>query len=183
MNAQNLRCIVQVVHACMQEALSAIDRVHSASSYTVAPCGQLQVACGQAAPEPEALLDEEMLNTEILPFVDGIITSQGNASIEPVFAFSASTDPGVFLRMAWLVSDVMHDSWTVSDLTCVAMHMHMHRCAHNFLSHTAHNSMQCLVLQEAAWEVKSCMHKLWSHATLSHASLCCGHAVLKTLQM
>lgn len=84
----------------MQEALNAIDRVHSTSSYTVAPCGQLQVACGQAAPEPEALLDEETLTTEILPFVDGIITSAGNASIEPVFAFSASTDPGALLRLA-----------------------------------------------------------------------------------
>ena len=85
----------------MQEALNAIDRVHSASSYTVAPCGQLQVACGQAAPEPEALLDDETLTTEILPFVDGIITSAGNASIEPVFAFSASTDPGALLGLAW----------------------------------------------------------------------------------
>ena len=109
---------------CMQEALNAIDRVHSASSYTVAPCGQLQVACGQAAPEPEALLDEEMLNTEILPFVDGIITSSGNASIEPVFAFSASTDPGVLLRMAWHVSDVTHDPSSVPDITCVAMPKH-----------------------------------------------------------
>ena len=82
-------------HLLLQEALNAIDRVHSASSFTVAPCGQLQVACGQVAPEPEALLDAEMLDTEILPFVDGIITSAGNASIDPVFAFSASTDPGV----------------------------------------------------------------------------------------
>ena len=82
----------------LQEALNAIDRVHSASSLTVAPCGQLQVACGQVAPEPEALLDEETLDTQILPFVDGIITSAGNASIAPVFAFSASTDPGVILR-------------------------------------------------------------------------------------
>lgn len=98
-----LKCEYTVAQACMQEALNAIDRVHSASSYTVAPCGQLQVACGQAAPEPEALLDEETLTTGILPFVDGIITSAGNASIEPVFAFSASTDPGALLGHAWHV--------------------------------------------------------------------------------
>ena len=87
------------LHWSVQEALNALDRVYSASSYTVAPCGQLQVACGQAAPEPEALLDADMLDTEILPFVDGIITSTGNASIEPVFAFSASTDPGTLLPL------------------------------------------------------------------------------------
>ena len=66
------------------------------------------MACGQAAPEPEALLDAETLDTEILPFVDGIITSAGNASIEPVFAFSASTDPGQPSARASSPAVVMH---------------------------------------------------------------------------
>lgn len=101
-----LNSAAQSAHLLLQEALNATDRVHSVSSYTVAPCGQLQVACGQVAPEPEpemygeAMFGAEMLNTEILPFVDGVITSS-NSSINPAFAFSASTDPGV-LKVASL---------------------------------------------------------------------------------
>ena len=46
------------------------------------------------------LRDAEALKTEILPFVDGIITSSGNASIEALFSFNAQTDPGVLLSNA-----------------------------------------------------------------------------------
>ena len=84
-----------LINSAVQEALSVIDRVYSVSSYTVAPCGQLQVACSQITPvsTPEEITPE-ILDTEILPYVDGLITSTGNASISPLFAFSASTDPG-----------------------------------------------------------------------------------------
>ncbi|KAL3130726.1 hypothetical protein ABBQ38_000073 [Trebouxia sp. C0009 RCD-2024] len=84
------------------DALNAIDRVYSTSSYTVAPCGQLQVACGQVAPMSTDLLDAETLNTQILPFVDGIITTSGNASIAQLVAFSAPSDPGALNRAEWL---------------------------------------------------------------------------------
>ena len=73
-----------------------IDRIYSVSSYTVAPCGQLQAACSQLAPTPEEFTPE-ILDDTVLPYVDGIITSSGNATLEPLFAFSASTDPGLFL--------------------------------------------------------------------------------------
>lgn len=46
------------------------------------------------------LLDAETLNTQILPFVDGIITTSGNASIAQLVAFSAPSDPGVRLPSA-----------------------------------------------------------------------------------
>ena len=78
----------------LQQALNVTDRVYSVSSDTVAPCGQLQVACTQIAPAAEMLNDTDYLDTELLPYVDGIITSTPNASISPLFAFSASTDPG-----------------------------------------------------------------------------------------
>ncbi len=83
----------------LQQALNVTDRVFSVSSDTVAPCGQLQVACTQIAPLAEMLNDTDYLDTELLPYVDGIITSTPNASISPLFAFSASTDPGLLFLL------------------------------------------------------------------------------------
>lgn len=68
--------------------------MYSLSSYTVAACGQLQVACTQEAPPEEMLYDDEYL-TPLLANVDAIMTSTANATLQPQFAFSASTDPGV----------------------------------------------------------------------------------------
>ena len=79
---------------CLQQALDVVDRVYSLSSYTVAACGQLQVACTQEAPPEEMLYDAEYLDP-LLANVDGIMTSTANATLQPQFAFSASTDPGV----------------------------------------------------------------------------------------
>ena len=92
-----------LINSAVQEALSVIDRVYSVSSYTVAPCGQLQAACSQITPvsTPEEITPE-ILDTEILPYVDGLITSTGNATISPLFAFSASTDPGqIFTQVTY----------------------------------------------------------------------------------
>ncbi len=88
------RCSFSSSPSLLQEALSVTDRVYSVSAETVAPCGQLQVACTQTAPTEEELTDTDYLTAEVLPYVDGIITSTPNASISPLFAFSASTDPG-----------------------------------------------------------------------------------------
>lgn len=80
-------------HVVLQQALDVVDRVYSLSSYTVAACGQLQVACTQEAPPEEMLYDAEYLDP-LLANVDGIITSTSNETLQPQFAFSASTDPG-----------------------------------------------------------------------------------------
>ena len=85
---------IQLGCVCLQQALDVVDRVYSLSSYTVAACGQLQVACTQEAPPEEMLCDAEYLDP-LLASVDGIMTSTANATLQPQFAFSASTDPGV----------------------------------------------------------------------------------------
>jgi hypothetical protein len=87
----------------LQQALNVTDRVYSVSSDTVAPCGQQQVACTQIAPMAEMLNDTDYLDTELLPYVDGIITSTPNASISPLFAFSASTDPGLLFLLPFVL--------------------------------------------------------------------------------
>ncbi|KAL0043795.1 hypothetical protein WJX82_001269 [Trebouxia sp. C0006] len=94
--------VVETIPYAYLQALNVTDRVYSVSADTVAPCGQLQVACTQIAPLAEMLNDTEYLDTELLPYVDGIITSTPNASISPLFAFSASTDPGSLNRAEWL---------------------------------------------------------------------------------
>lgn len=89
-------CLVTTWLTCcvvLQQALDVVDRVYSLSSYTVAACGQLQVACTQEAPPEEMLYDAEYLDP-LLANVDGIITSTSNETLQPQFAFSASTDPG-----------------------------------------------------------------------------------------
>ena len=87
-------CHFDIGLCVLQQALNVTDRVYSVSADTVAPCGQLQVACTQIAPTAEMLNDTDYLDSDLLPYVDGIITSTANGSISPLFAFSASTDPG-----------------------------------------------------------------------------------------
>ncbi|DBA71969.1 hypothetical protein WJX79_005778 [Trebouxia sp. C0005] len=94
--------VVETIPYAYLQALNVTDRVFSVSSDTVAPCGQLQVACTQIAPTAEMLSDTDYLDNELLPYVDGIITSTPNGSISPLFAFSASTDPGSLNRAEWL---------------------------------------------------------------------------------
>lgn len=94
--------VVETVPYAYLQALNVTDRVYSVSADTVAPCGQLQVACTQIAPTAEMLTDTDYLDSDLLPYVDGIITSSANGSISPLFAFSASTDPGSLNRAEWL---------------------------------------------------------------------------------
>ncbi len=105
----------------LQQALNVTDRVFSVSSDTVAPCGQLQVACTQIAPLAEMLNDTDYLDNELLPYVDGIITSTPNASISPLFAFSASTDPGLLFLQ--LVSCILHLASCILHLASCILHL------------------------------------------------------------
>ena len=95
----------------LQQALDVVDRVYALSPFTVAACGQLQLACNQEDP-PEELSCYPEVPESLLPNVDGIISSTATATLQQQFAFSASAEPG----WCWthLSQKLHHDSLTLA---------------------------------------------------------------------
>lgn len=86
--------------------LNVTDRVQSVSALSVTPCAQRVLSCNKTAIDISMLSNTTVLNSEVLPYVDGVTATAPMVPLPPitapVFTVSASQDPGLLNRAEWI---------------------------------------------------------------------------------